>query len=225
LRWNICLARWQYQLLLLLMLMSAPALAIDIQVAVRDSRGQPVPAVVVTLDGMRADAADSEPRTQNMIMDQVKMQFVPEVLVVPVGASVAFPNSDSISHQVYSFSAAKHFQLPLYKGSSNPPVLFDKPGLVVLGCNIHDMMVGYIYVTAAPWYGLTDAQGQLTLHAVHAGTINATIWSPYLTDSADALTKTLQVDAAADTQELIFKLRKPTRGSPQPRPRSTAWDY
>ena len=70
-----------------------------------------------------------------------------------------FPNNDTVSHQVYSFSAAKRFQLPLYKGEVHPPVTFDRPGLVVLGCNIHDVMVGYIYVTDAPYFGKTDREG------------------------------------------------------------------
>jgi plastocyanin len=103
------------------------------------------------------------------IMDQQNLAFVPRVLVVAVGGNVEFPNSDSVSHEVYSFSPAKRFQLPLYKGALHPPVTFDKPGLVVLGCNIHDQMAGYIYVTEAPFYGKTDAQGALHLTNMPTG--------------------------------------------------------
>ena len=78
--------------------------------------------------------------------------FVPDLLVVPVGSTVSFPNSDSVSHQIYSFSAAKRFQLPLYRGKPYPPRLFDQAGLVMLGCNIHDWMIAYIDVTDAPFY-------------------------------------------------------------------------
>ena len=212
-------------LLMSLLLMSAPVFAITLTVEVQDVKGRPVPAVVVTAGEQSAAAVGGQVDALTMTMDQIKMQFVPEVLVVPVGASVAFPNSDSISHQVYSFSPAKRFQLPLYKGSANPPVVFDKPGLVVLGCNIHDMMVGYLYVTSAPWYGQTDAHGQLTLNTVRAGSVTVTIWSPYLTDAPDSLSKTLQVEAASDPLSVIFKLRKPVRSSPQPRPRRADWDY
>ena len=84
----------------------------------------------------------------NAIMDQVNLAFVPDVLVIPVHSSVQFPNSDAISHQVYSFSSARQFQLPLYRGKPYPPVVFDQPGVVTLGCNIHDNMLAYIVVTA-----------------------------------------------------------------------------
>ena len=82
------------------------------------------------------------------IMDQVNLAFVPDVLVIPVHSTVQFPNSDAISHQVYSFSSARQFQLPLYRGKPYPPVTFDQPGVVTLGCNIHDNMLAYIVVTA-----------------------------------------------------------------------------
>ena len=91
------------------------------------------------------------------IMDQVNLAFVPDVLVIPVHSTVQFPNSDAVSHQVYSFSSARQFQLPLYRGKPYPPVTFDQPGIVTLGCNIHDNMLAYIVVTAAPFFGRTDA--------------------------------------------------------------------
>ena len=86
-------------------------------------------------------------------MDQRNRAFVPHVLIVPVGSSVTFPNGDSVSHQVYSFSPARKFQLPLYRGSPNPPVVFDRAGVVTLGCNIHDPMRGYIFVSTASTSG------------------------------------------------------------------------
>ncbi len=92
-------------------------------------------------------------------VDQVDKQFVPYVKVVFVGAKVGFPNSDRIRHQVYSFSPAKKFELPLYGGTDAPPVVFDKPGVVVLGCNIHDWMIGYIYVSETPFFAKTGPGG------------------------------------------------------------------
>ena len=77
-------------------------------------------------------------------MDQVDRAFVPDLLVIPVGSTVEFPNSDSVSHQIYSFSPTKRFQLPLYRGKPYPPVQFDQAGIVTLGCNIHDDMLAYI---------------------------------------------------------------------------------
>lgn len=202
-----------------------PVFAAVVTVQVLDSSGKPVPAIVVTLVDQRAAAASGDARNLSISMDQVNMRFVPDVLVVPAGASVAFPNSDTVSHQVYSFSPAKTFQLSLYKGSTNPPVVFDRPGLVVLGCNIHDMMVAYIYVTSAPWYGQTDAHGQITWNAVNSGAITVTIWSPLLAEATETLSQTVQLDAISDRQTVTFKLRKPIRSSPQPRPRRADWDY
>src|SRR5207248_5774076 len=81
---------------------------------------------------------ESSPTVRPAVMDQKNLAFTPRVLVVAAGTPVEFPNNDSVSHQVYSFSAAKRFQLPLYKGEVHPPITFDRPWLVVLGCNIHD---------------------------------------------------------------------------------------
>ena len=157
-------------------------------------------------------------------MDQKDQAFVPRVLVVNVGASVEFPNNDSVSHQVYSFSAAKRFQLPLYKGEAHPPVTFDRPGLVVLGCNIHDSMVGYIYVTPAPYFGTTDAGGAITLRDLPRGDYRVTLWSPYIADDPASLTRDVHLDGGASTLER-FQLAAPLRSLPEPKPRRRDWDY
>ena len=83
----------------------------------------------------------------------------PSGRVALVGSTVSFPNSDSVSHQICSFSPTKRFQLPLYRGKPYAPVPFDHVGVVILGCNIHDWMIGYIDVTDAPFYGATDDRG------------------------------------------------------------------
>jgi len=156
-------------------------------------------------------------------MDQRDLAFVPQVLVVAVGTSVDFPNNDAVSHQVYSFSAAKRFQLPLYKGALHPPVTFDKAGLVVLGCNIHDQMVGYIYVTDAPFYGKTDSQGVLHL-ASGPGDFLLTFWSPFIADPPATLTRTVQVGSGEGTSTQI-QLTRDLRAKPEPRPRRADWEY
>src|SRR5688572_1452713 len=100
------------------------------------------------------------PPPTHATMDQVDLAFVPDVLVVPLNSTVQFPNSDAVSHQVYSFSSARRFQLPLYRGKPYPPVSFDQPGVITLGCNIHDNMLAYIVVTRANYFGRTDANGK-----------------------------------------------------------------
>jgi plastocyanin len=205
-------------------LMSSEAIAVPLEIQVSDRNGAPVRDVVVTVSDGRPNTMSAQATATRVVMDQLAMRFVPEVLVVPVGTAVNFPNSDTISHQVYSFSRAKPFQLPLYKGASYPPVTFDKPGLVVLGCNIHDSMVGYIYVTDARWYGQTNAAGKMTLPEVASGKVSVTIWGSFIADPATALTRSIEL-SGNDKQTLEFKLMKPLRSSPEPRPRRADWDY
>jgi hypothetical protein len=119
-------------------------------------------------------------------MDQVDRAFVPDLLVIPLGSTVGFPNSDSVSHQIYSFSPAKRFQLPLYRGKPYPPVEFDHAGVVTLGCNIHDSMLAYVVVTDAPFFGRTNTTGSWTAE-VAEGRYQVTIWHPRLRDSDPAV--------------------------------------
>ncbi|MEM1230243.1 MAG: methylamine utilization protein [Pseudomonadota bacterium] len=141
-----------------------------------DQQGQPLPNAVVTLrDGVTAPPLpDSEPA----IMRQRGQQFEPRLLLVPVGTLVSFPNEDATAHHVYSFSPTKPFELDLYKGDLHPPLRFDKAGVVVLGCNIHDAMRGVIYVTDAPSYARSDAQGMVTLPALPGEQQELTLWHP-----------------------------------------------
>jgi hypothetical protein len=157
-------------------------------------------------------------------MDQRHREFVPLVLVVGVGTKVEFPNSDSVSHQVYSFSPAKRFQLPLYKGESHSSVTFDRTGLVVLGCNIHDEMVGYIYVTDAAYFGTTDANGVLQFKSAAGGDYQIAIWSPYIADTPASLIRTIHV-AGSEPMTARIQLSLPLRALPEPRPRRRDWEY
>lgn len=137
-----------------------------------DQNGQDVDDAVVEMKG--AEAAQPPGPLTEAIVDQVDIAFVPEIAVIRVGTKVRFPNSDETRHHVYSFSAAKPFELQLYKANDAPPVEFDKAGLVALGCNIHDSMRGYIYVVDGTLFGQTDDQGEVTLPAFNAEQ------SPYL---------------------------------------------
>jgi plastocyanin len=102
-------------------------------------------------------------------IEQVNKTFVPLVSVVQVGTSVRFPNRDETRHHVYSFSPAKRFEIKLYAGTAAPPIDFDKAGDVVLGCNIHDNMVGYVYVVDSPHFGKTGKDGRLRLDNLPPG--------------------------------------------------------
>ncbi len=126
---------------------------------VKDASGKPVSDVVVyamPTSGARPAAA----RTPRAAVDQVDREFVPHVKAVQVGTDVMFPNKDNIRHHVYSFSPAKTFELPLYRGTPANPVKFDRAGVVVLGCNIHDWMLGYVFVLETPYFNTTGADGR-----------------------------------------------------------------
>jgi hypothetical protein len=125
-------------------------------------------------------------------MAQKDIQFEPFVLVVPVGADVSFPNLDAVKHHVYSFSPAKTFELKLYGKDETRVVHFDRPGVVELGCNIHDSMIAFILVVDTPYAAKTDAHGNASLRDVPAGPQAVTVWRPYLHAPGNALHLTVQ---------------------------------
>ncbi len=164
-----------------------------LQVLVVDDAGKPVPDTVVYASPRGGKARVPTPPTERVVMDQRDKEFVPYVLPVRVGTPVYFPNSDNIRHHVYSFSPAKTFELPLYKGTPANPVVFDKPGAVALGCNIHDWMVGYIYVVDTPWYATTGDNGSAGL-TLPAGEYELRAWHPRLKGPADTTLRPVAVD-------------------------------
>ena len=170
----------------------AHAQTAEIAASVTDQQGRPVAdavLVAVPVDGnMR-----SPQRPREGSIDQVGKEFFPRVTIVPVGASVTFPNHDDVRHQVYSFSPAKRFELPLYAGVPAQPVVFDKPGVVVLGCNIHDWMVGYVYVSESPFFAKTGKDGKAVLAELPARAYVLRVWHPQLEMSEDATHKTIDV--------------------------------
>ena len=164
-------------LLLLAVSVLVPALtsAASVSVKVVDGRGKPVSGTVVELFGV--DPAQTDHR---YVVDQQQKQFVPHVSVIPSGASVWFPNSDDIRHHVYSFSPARRFELKLYSGTPADPVGFPDTGMVALGCNIHDAMVGFIYVTDAPRYQVADNRGRVDFDGVSAsGPVRLAVRHPW----------------------------------------------
>jgi plastocyanin len=181
--------------------------------------GHPLTGVIVTA---RPSAGPAHPAAAvAAAMDQVNRTFAPDLLVIPVGSTVAFPNSDSVSHQIYSFSPAKRFQLPLYRGKPYPPVVFDQPGLVTLGCNIHDEMLAYVVVTDAPLFGPTNKQGSWSAQAP-GGTYHISIWHPRIRDDAKSLESEVTVSDPGGAT-LTFHLTKLLKPAPlEGRPHS--WD-
>ena len=178
-------------------LLAASAQAADVQVQVQDASGRSVADAVVFLE---SDQARRQVRpVAGLEMAQNHKQFVPQVLIVPVGSEVSFPNRDTVRHHVYSFSPAKKFELKLYAGTPAQPVRFEQSGVVVLGCNIHDQMVGWVLVLDTPYYAQTSANGQVALSAVPAGHYRLRTWHARLPAGAPVPEQALEVSASGAT--------------------------
>jgi plastocyanin len=150
--------------------------AASLQANVRDAAGKPLADAVVYAVG--GTAHDTRPSRAPAAIEQVDREFVPYVTVVQAGTTITFPNRDPILHHVYSFSPAKSFDIPLYTGKSPTAVTFDKAGVVTLGCNIHDWMIGYIAVVPTAYFAKTDASGVAVLRDLPAGAYDLHAWHP-----------------------------------------------
>ncbi|WP_339845929.1 methylamine utilization protein [uncultured Halopseudomonas sp.] len=181
---------------------------------VLDQQGKALTDAVILVDGVAQRPALSTS------MDQIDLQFQPRVLVVPAGTEVGFPNGDNVRHHVYSFSPTKPFELRLFHGSEAPPVTFEQSGPVVLGCNIHDSMIGYILVTDSPWYAISNPAGELDLEHLPTGEVLVSWWHPTLGDappvtlgsmdlhSSQNLTLAVDVGAEAAAEKPLSPLQK-----------------
>ena len=178
----------------------------DVDVFVVDKDGQPVADVAVY--AMRpGEQNDLSAPTASAVMDQIDKQFVPHLLVVQTGTPVEFPNSDTVAHHVYSFSHPNKFLLPMYKGEQHPPVTFEHSGVVSIGCNIHDHMLGYILVVDSTTYTKTDENGKASLSLENAEDYEISIWSPRIRDVHELLSKTV-VMSGNPGSEVKFHLSK-----------------
>jgi hypothetical protein len=178
---------------LLMLSLAVPAVAGTLAGTVLDKAGKPVQDAVLV--AFPVDGKLPPPRPSRDEIDQVNSEFVPYVKVVTAGADVTFPNKDNIRHQVYSFSPAKKFELPLYAGRAAAPVKFDKPGVVVLGCNIHDWMLAYVYVAESPWHALTGREGTAAIRDLPAGEYLVRVWQPRQKEKESETVKRVAVPA------------------------------
>jgi plastocyanin len=152
---------------------AAPALSASLSVTIVDGTGAPLQDAVAWVVPRGAAPAGAKPQAA---VQQIDKAFVPLVTVVQANTLVQFPNRDEVRHHVYSFSPAKVFEIKLYAGTQAPPVLFDKPGEVILGCNIHDHMIAYIYVVESPYFGKSGREGRVRFENLPAGDYDVRAW-------------------------------------------------
>lgn len=161
-------------------LLSMNAIGASLSVQVTDPAGAPLNEAVIYAMPLHGTVPPAKPT--EIVIDQIKRHFVPMISVARTGTSVRFPNKDNFEHDVYSFSTAKLFHLNLYHGQAAQPVLFDKPGLVVMGCSIHDQMIAYLLVVDTPYFAKTDASGVAHIANLPADTYKVRVWYYKMTD-------------------------------------------
>lgn len=182
-----------------LLWLTGAASAASLRVQVLDSAGKPLEGAVVSLVSDAARRA-VRPLPEQEISQENK-QFVPAVRVVTVGTLVRFPNRDSVRHHVYSFSPAKKFELKLYTGTPANPVVFERAGVVTLGCNIHDRMVGWIVVVDTPYYAqAAEGAAQVQINGVPAGNYKLRVWHPRMAPGAAAHEQPVAVPATGNVR-------------------------
>jgi plastocyanin len=159
----------------------------EVRLTITDQQGKALEDTVVEL----LDPANKTFSAKKAEVKQQDLTFIPFVSAYQVGTEVDFPNMDKTRHHVYSFSPAKVFELKLYANKPEAPVLFDQPGIVALGCNIHDYMQAYIYVGESPFLQVTDSQGQVIFNQLPDGNYQLKLWHPW--QNADWVTQQVQI--------------------------------
>ena len=163
-----------YLKIVFVFLLSNNVLASEVTAIVTDVNGKVLSEAVVYLESSKPSTINSG--SVKAEIEQKSKQFNPLVTVVQAGSSVNFPNKDSVRHHVYSFSPAKKFELKLYSGVPASPVVFDKAGTVVLGCNIHDAMLAFVYIVDTPYFGKTDKSGLVKISNIPEGNYVLKVW-------------------------------------------------
>lgn len=203
--------RQVYALLAMILIPFAPGLipaasAAELRISIQDAEagGPLVDAVIEVL--LPPDLQASHTQPADVSVDQQQKEFVPNVSVISRGSRVNFPNSDDILHHVYSFSSPNVFELPLYGNGQNVDYYepFEQPGVVELGCNIHDWMLGYIYVAETSLAARTDETGEAVIQGIPAGEFQVRVWHPRAAGDSEG-------QAHALLQTLIFSDAEPTR--------------
>ena len=192
--------------LLALLLSFSGAVGGELAVTVRTAKGEPVADAVLSLTPLDT-AVPAPPPTAGGEIAQQNQEYTTYVTVVQAGSKVVFPNRDTVQHHVYSLSKAKKFELPLYNPGQAETIVFDVPGVVTLGCNIHDWMLAYLVVVPTPYFAKTDALGAARVTAP-AGRYRLDLWHPRL---AVAITgEAILADAGTTPREFTLAL-KPDR--------------
>lgn len=179
----------------------------NVRVEIKDPKGAPVADAVASLVPLDTRPV-LQPPAEPVVIAQNKEEFQPYVTAIVVGTRVSFPNQDKVQHHVYSQSKAKPFEIPLYRGEAKAPVQFDQPGVVALGCNIHDWMSAYVVVLATPHFARSGDDGLVPLAALPAGRYRLEVWHPR---AIQTVTREVVISEDEATQVIAVTLRADRR--------------
>ena len=184
------------------------ASASELTVAVEDKKQLSTEGSIVELVGENLETAASGP----VVINQIKREFDPLLSIIPKGSAVQLNNSDAYSHHVYSVSKGNKFDLPLYKGKPPKDVVFDAAGIVKLGCNIHDWMLAYVYISQSQTIATTDASGIVTFVGIPAGSYQLRVWNHRMRNTKRVVTRKIDLaDGQALKTTVQVSLRKKIR--------------
>nr|WP_314623513.1 methylamine utilization protein [uncultured Noviherbaspirillum sp.] len=178
----------------------ATASGASLNVQVTDAAGKPIQDAAVYAEPLSSPPV---PRSKGTEIEQKSRKFMPVMTVVQTGTEISFPNNDTVRHHVYSFSPTKPFELKLYSGTPGTPILFDKPGTVILGCNIHDQMVAYIQVVNTPYFGKSDQAGKVRMTDLTPGKYRLKAWHYRLPANAPAVEAEITIAKSDISAELV----------------------
>ena len=172
--------------------LTAPAAALNLSFT--DTAGKPLLDAVALLEPALGKVAVKP--LADVEISQARRLFSPRVTLITTGTRATFPNFDTVRHHVYSFSPTKTFELKLYAGVPGVPLLFDKPGVAVLGCNIHDTMAAWVVVADTPWFARSAANGHARIDAVPPGNYRLRLWHPGLAPGTEPAALALSIGTA-----------------------------
>jgi plastocyanin len=188
--------------------------AAELTIRLTNASGTPLADAVVFDSGAKPAPGSPSGRKRETILQRNRV-FEPFVTVVEKGAAISFPNDDPMLHHVYSFSPAKRFEIKLYKGTPAAPVVFDKAGVVALGCNVHDWMVAYVLVVDTPVYAKSGSDGVARLPSLAAGPHDLMAWYPGMREPVLLQSITL---GASESRSIDHQLKVPVRSQPKAPP-------
>lgn len=175
-----------------------PAWSASISASAFDKSGAPMPEVVIYATPVGAHPP-IPPTSESLVIAQQGMQFSPYVTPLRVGSKISFPNKDKMLHHVKSFSPAKEFEFKVYDKVTPPAVTFDKAGVVIIYCILHDWMRAYVLVLDTPYFSKTAATGTVTLSGLPEATYEIRAWHPDMGTIKPALLQTVKVTESGAT--------------------------